>query len=208
MCSSAVRSRNGDSAARGRSLDGHALAVRQPGLQRIVNELEAQLVETDRFGLEPGNRVELCECRAAPQLEGSLRIAPAESANGVEVELVRLQPEAVAALALLQPVGPRAELAAEPADLVVQRLHGVVRRFIRPQCVHEPNGGQAPVAGNREHGQQGAAPETPDDDLSCFDPHSERPEQVDVHCELAPVHHRTVPELPGSVTSSPRVTVL
>ena len=80
------------------------------------------------------------------------------AAGGVEVELVGLESQPVAARRdALQPFRLDAEVAAKPGHVVVQRLHGVLRRVVGPERVDEPLDPDHAAGGKGQHGEQRAA---------------------------------------------------
>ena len=141
-----LRGRGGD------RVDGDAtVAECQPGLHEVVDESQAELVQPDRLDLEGGQPAELGEGRAAPQVQGAACVRRGggggrarcgrglgQPAGRIRVQLVRLQQQAVAGPVPLQPVGERAQMAAHPGDVVVERLHGVAGWLVGPQAVDQP----------------------------------------------------------------------
>ena len=100
---------------RGRIDDDRTVGQRQPGLDQVVDELEAQLVEPDRLHLQRGQPAELGERGATPERQrapgqlrgdGRRRLGPGDRAleptSRVGVQLVGLQEQAVAAGVPLQ----------------------------------------------------------------------------------------------------------
>ena len=124
---------------------------RELGLDPLLRDGEAALLETRHLGLREARVDELGEGRAAPQAEGGakgldgvLRIAGLERAarlgcellEAIAVDLARLGPQRVAGRACEH--ARLAERAPQTGHDGLQRIRGVCRSFVLPEGVHKP----------------------------------------------------------------------
>lgn len=98
---------------------------------------------------------------------------------GIDIELPRLQAEAVAVGSPFQPPCQQTEVTAHTGDVVVERLHRVVGRVVGPQRFDQPLGPDRPPGLESEQRQQGSPAAAGDVDGSALDHDGERTEEVD-----------------------------
>ena len=154
--------------------EGRALATVQPGGDLLLVGVDAEPVEPDDLGLDPGLAGEVGVSGTSPQLQRPGQLLGARSWIGQRgrvlqqlfelpgVHRVGVDPQHVArAVACDEPLaGAGVSVGLEPlaqvAEVGVQRARAVAGLRLPPQGVDEPVGGDHVTAGEHEQGQDGA----------------------------------------------------
>src|SRR5262245_24576939 len=118
----------------------------QVSLHPLLERGETKLFEMSDLRLCPGFECEIRECRPSPESEGFSQVRGPfagcclsrrldKTAKAFDIELSRLDPEAITRRLGLQPVG--AELLSQLRDEVLQRGLRCARRLLPPERIQQ-----------------------------------------------------------------------
>ena len=149
-------------------------------LDPLLHAGEAKLLEAGDLGLGEALVGEVRQRVSAPQLERFSRLpAVAQELEAAEIELVRLEPQQVAARLRLQALA--AEHLPQLRDVDLQRLSRRLRRLLVPEGFDQPFVRNHPVRVHREHGERGTLLGAAEVERPPVVEHFERAEDAEIH---------------------------
>jgi hypothetical protein len=167
------------------------VAACELGLDAGLDGGQPELLQTRNLGRGEGS-VDACECGAAPELKSGRRRLPQQFVEAGQVELSRLDAQAVAVTDGLDPLRP--EQSTEAVDSHLERVAHARGRLLAPERVDQALAPDDLVHVQQQEGEQGALARAADGQYRAVALDLERPEQA----ELEPR-----PPVPGHVVSVP-----
>ena len=163
----------------GGGIGGPARPRGDRGLERVVAQAQAELVERDLLDRQARAVDELGERVATPEAQGVGGGIVGEPPGVRDVEPAVLELEHVAAIKVAQPVRVRTEVAPQPGHVALHRLRRVARRVVGPQLVDDRGAADLPALGHRQHREDGPPPAAGDVDRDAVDEEAQGAEELD-----------------------------